>query len=58
MLSKQLPKIRNEAVLDTDLERHQEINSQLISVLEALLLEFPNHKFSISRVLQTLKGEQ
>lgn len=38
------------------MERHQEINSHLISVLEALTTEFPNQKMNIEHVLQTLKA--
>lgn len=52
----QLPKIRTENAVDHDMEKHNEINLHLISVLEELLTEFPDHKFRISKVLQTLKG--
>lgn len=38
------------------MERHQEINNHLINVLNDLLNEFPNHKFTIKRVMKTLTG--
>ncbi|XP_037024464.1 coiled-coil domain-containing protein 40 [Bradysia coprophila] len=54
--AKQMPKIRNEAVLQSDLERQLEIRNHLLSLLESLLNDFPDHKYNIKRVLQTLKN--
>ncbi len=54
--AKQMPKIRSEAVLQSDLERQQEIRNHLLSLLESLLNDFPDHKYNIKRVLQTLKN--
>lgn len=51
-----MPKIRSEAVLQSDLERQQEIRNHLLSLLESLLNDFPDHKCNIQRVLQTLKN--
>lgn len=57
LIASSLPtKIRTETNLLNDMERHQEINNHLIIVLDGLLVEFPNQKFNISRVIQTLKG--
>lgn len=56
LTAKQLPKCRNEAKLISDMDRQQEINNHLISVLDSLLIEYPEQKLSIKRVLQTLKG--
>lgn len=52
----QLPKGRGESAVDRDMEKHKEINAHLICVLEELVNEFPDHKFRISKVLQTLKN--
>lgn len=54
--AKQMPKIRNDTVLQSDLERQQEIRNHLLSLLESLLNEFPDHKYNIQRVLATLKN--
>lgn len=51
----QIPKNRSESVVDTQLDRNKEINITLTSILDDLIDEFPEHKFSIQRVRQTLK---
>lgn len=50
-----LPKIRNECTIESQIESQTEIQEQLISILEGLLNEFPNHKLDIARVLSILK---
>lgn len=52
----QLPKMKLETTIDNDLDRHQDINLHLVSVLEVLLTEFPEQKLNIEQTLQTLKG--
>lgn len=52
----QLPKNRNESAIDSQTDRNAEINEHLIYVLENLLNEFPEQKFSIQRIQQTLKA--
>lgn len=51
----QIPKNRSKSVVDTQLDRNKEINMTLTSILDDLIDEFPEHKFSIQRVRQTLK---
>lgn len=53
--TQQIPKNRTESIIDTQCERNQEINMNLTSILDDLIDEFPEHKFSIQRVRQTLK---
>lgn len=52
----QVPKNRNETAVDIHTDRHTEINEHLICVLEKLRAEFPDQKFAIQRILQTLKA--
>lgn len=54
--AQQLPKNRNEGTVEAQMERNIETNEHLLYVLENLLHEFPEHKFAIQRVQQTLKG--
>lgn len=56
--SKQQLKCRSETAVSNEMQRQQEINSHLVSVLESLLTEFPDHSFSIRRVIQTLKMDE
>lgn len=51
----QIPKNRAENIIDTQFERNVEVNMNLISLLNDLIDEFPEHKFSIQRIRQTLK---
>lgn len=53
--TQQIPKNRAENVVDTQFDRNKEINMNLLSILDDLIDEFPEHKFSIQRVRQTLK---
>lgn len=53
--AQQIPRNRAENVVETQLDRNKDINFNLISILEDLLHEFPEHKFSIQRIRQTLK---
>lgn len=53
--AQQIPKNRAESVIDTQYDHNREISMNLISILEDLLHEFPEHKFSIQRIRQTLK---
>lgn len=53
--TQQIPKNRTESVIDIQFEHNKDISMNLISILEDLLHEFPEHKFSIQRVRQTLK---
>lgn len=53
--AQQIPKNRAESVIETQYEHNRDISMNLISTLEDLLHEFPEHKFSIQRIRQTLK---
>lgn len=53
--AQQIPKNRPETVIDTQFDYSKNVSLNLISILEDLLHEFPEHKFSIQRVRQTLK---
>lgn len=53
--AQQIPKNRAESVVDTQFDHNRDVSMNLISILEDLLHEFPEHKFSIQRVRQTLK---
>lgn len=49
------PKCRSEASIENRLERHSEIQEQLTSFMETLLNDFPEQKFAVGKILQTLK---
>lgn len=53
--TQQIPKNRAESTVDFQYDHNREISVNLVSILDDLLLEFPEHKFSIQRVRQTLK---
>lgn len=53
--SQQIPKNRTECTVDIQYDHNKEINLNLASILDDLLHEFPEHKFSLQRVRQTLK---
>lgn len=53
--AQQIPKNRTESVVDTQMEHNRDIGLSLVSILDDLLHEFPEHNFSIQRVRQTLK---
>lgn len=46
---------RSESPLDTEMLRQKTINSDLISVLESLLMDFPTLKFPLTKILNTLQ---
>ncbi|XP_001659280.2 coiled-coil domain-containing protein 40 [Aedes aegypti] len=50
-----LPKFRNEILIQADLQRQREINETIVGIVENLILDFPNQKFNLSKILQTLK---
>lgn len=52
----QVPKNRAESMIETLFERNMEVNNNLISILQDLVDEFPEHKFSIQRIRQILKN--
>lgn len=56
-VSKTMPKSRNENVIAADLQRQREVQEHLTNVVEGLLSEFPENKFPITRILQTLKED-
>lgn len=51
----QIPKNRAESIITTQFDRNMEVNINLISILDDLIDEFPEYKFSIQRIRQTLK---
>ncbi|XP_055598841.1 coiled-coil domain-containing protein 40 [Uranotaenia lowii] len=51
----QLPKFRNEILIQADLQRQREINESIVGIVENLIHDFPAHKFNLSKILQTLK---
>ncbi|XP_031617071.1 coiled-coil domain-containing protein 40 [Contarinia nasturtii] len=53
--AQQIPRNRAENVVDLQYDRNRDISINLISILEDLLHEFPEHKFSIQRIRQTLR---
>lgn len=54
MAAVQIPKTRNEDSVDMALQKNAEINAHLLYVLENLSQEFPDQKFPIQRIRQTL----
>lgn len=51
------PKCKSESSITHDMEKQREVHEHLVNVVERLLTDFASHKFSISRILQTLKEE-
>lgn len=51
----QLPKFRNEILIQADLQRQREINETIVGIVENLMIDFPGQKFNLSKILQTLK---
>lgn len=54
--TKELPKMRNESVIDDHMDRQTEISDHLTNVLEEVLTEYPDQKVSINRILHLLKS--
>ncbi|XP_053697706.1 coiled-coil domain-containing protein 40 [Sabethes cyaneus] len=53
--AKQLPKFRNEILIQADLQRQREINESIAGIVENLIIDFPGQKFNLTKILQTLK---
>jgi chromosome segregation ATPase len=51
----QLPKLRNEILIQSDLQHQREVNENLVAIAENLLTDFPHHRNQINRILQVLK---
>lgn len=51
-----LPKLKTEAMMETELQRQEEIHENLLGILESLQRDFPAHKFSIEKIFHTLKN--
>jgi hypothetical protein len=51
-----LPKMKNESIIDAEMERQEEILENLVSILDTLQKDFPTHKFQIEKIFQTLKN--
>ena len=51
----QLPKLRNEILIQSDLQHQREINENLIAIAENLIQDFPQNRNPINRILQVLK---
>lgn len=49
------PKCRSEASVDNRMERQSEIQEQLLSFLDSLVNDFPDQKFPLTKILQTLR---
>ncbi|XP_049538518.1 coiled-coil domain-containing protein 40 [Anopheles darlingi] len=53
--AQQLPKFRNEILIQADLQRQREVNENIVAVVETLQQDFPAHTFQLNKILQTLK---
>lgn len=53
--AQQLPKFRNEILIQTDLQRHREVNENIAAVVETLQQDFPVQKYNLNKILQLLK---
>jgi chromosome segregation ATPase len=51
-----LPKMKSENIVDAEMERQEEIQENLISILDSLQKDFPIQKFQIEKIFQTLKN--
>lgn len=49
------PKFRTEASIENRTHQQSEIQEQLLSFLEVLVNDFPDHKFTLLKILQTLR---
>jgi coiled-coil domain-containing protein 40 len=50
-----LPKLKTDAAMDTELLRQAEIHENLVGILDSLQQDFPEHKFAVEKIFQTLK---
>lgn len=46
---------RNENALDAELQKQKTMNSNLISMLESLLVDFPALTYPLTKILNTLR---
>uniref|UniRef100_A0A182JI06 Uncharacterized protein n=1 Tax=Anopheles atroparvus TaxID=41427 RepID=A0A182JI06_ANOAO len=53
--AQQLPKFRNEILIQADLQRQREVNENIVAVVETLQQDFPVQKFHLNKILQSLK---
>ncbi|XP_055542251.1 coiled-coil domain-containing protein 40 [Wyeomyia smithii] len=53
--AKQIPKFRNEILIQADLQRQREINESIAGIVEKLIHDFPAQKFHLTKILQSLK---
>ncbi|KFB47723.1 hypothetical protein ZHAS_00015789 [Anopheles sinensis] len=53
--AQQLPKFRNEILIQADLQRQREVNENIVAVVETLQQDFPVQKFNLNKILQSLK---
>ncbi|XP_058060248.1 coiled-coil domain-containing protein 40 [Anopheles bellator] len=53
--AQQLPKFRNEILIQADLQRQREVNENIVAVVEILAQDFPSQTYNLSKILQTLK---
>uniref|UniRef100_A0A182NZV9 Uncharacterized protein n=1 Tax=Anopheles epiroticus TaxID=199890 RepID=A0A182NZV9_9DIPT len=53
--AQQLPKFRNEILIQADLQRQREVNENIVAVVETLQQDFPAQKYNLNKILQLLK---
>uniref|UniRef100_A0A182NF00 Coiled-coil domain-containing protein 40 n=1 Tax=Anopheles dirus TaxID=7168 RepID=A0A182NF00_9DIPT len=53
--AQQLPKFRNEILIQADLQRQREVNENIVAVVETLQQDFPVQKYNLNKILQLLK---
>ncbi|XP_040167018.1 coiled-coil domain-containing protein 40 [Anopheles arabiensis] len=53
--AQQLPKFRNEILIQADLQRQREVNENIAAVVETLQQDFPVQKYNLNKILQLLK---
>uniref|UniRef100_A0A182U743 Coiled-coil domain-containing protein 40 n=1 Tax=Anopheles melas TaxID=34690 RepID=A0A182U743_9DIPT len=53
--AQQLPKFRNEILIQADLQRQREVNENIAAVVETLQQDFPVQKYNLHKILQLLK---
>ncbi|GAB0089107.1 Coiled-coil domain-containing protein 40 [Sergentomyia squamirostris] len=49
------PKCRSEATIDQTMKKQREVQEHLSNLMENLFTDFSHHKFSIMKIIQTLK---
>ncbi|XP_053664425.1 coiled-coil domain-containing protein 40 [Anopheles marshallii] len=53
--AQQLPKFRNEILIQADLQRQREVNENIVAVVETLQQDFPTQKYNLNKIIQLLK---